>query len=346
MTLRIIYVGKHGSGGNDDEGAILHALRVLGYTVEPLREGKGRFADQVLGPDPDLLLFHKWSDIDTIRRMRKRCKIAFWYFDRVNDPDPSIAGRSAERIAWMERVVPEVDYGFCTDGDWVKSVTGFQGGVGLGDGKLHWLPQGADERVVGFGRAESYPLPAGQMMPDGFAGIEQWPILFTGIRKGGQRRMSFVDEMTDHYPGRFRWIASGCHGRDLADAIAQSKIVVAPDAPLGPLYWSNRVYNTLGFGGFLLHPYTQGLDRQQVETYGYEAGRELVFYHSHQELHDLIGHYLASPEERWSIQSMGLARTLNQHLYRHRLERLVAIVENRANLPCGSWPDMPPSGRN
>lgn len=290
--MRIGYIAKHDSGGNDDEGAITHALCALGHDVQRLREYKGHKAETI---DCDFYLFHHWSDFRTLGQLT-RPKV-FWYFDLVYTPDTSLAVRCQHRINWMRDVMPLADLGFCTDGDWVEQTPG----------PLRLLRQGADERVMGRGAEVE----------------EERGILLTGIKNGGKLRSSFVNEMTERWKEQFTHIERGVYRRDLADLIARHKIVVAPDGPITDLYWSNRVYNVLGFGGFLLHPWCAGLANE------YKDGEEIVYYRSRDDLHDKIAYYLDRPNERRAISSNGLCRTLREHTYRHRCERLIQVVKER-----------------
>src|SRR5437762_2659363 len=104
--MKILYVAKHGSGGNDDEGAITHALRVLGHEVDCVHEDYDR---RPTGVNPfarprDLVLFHKWNDFDQLRALSgPKC---FWYFDLVECDDPSLRRRCRQRVEWMSRTIP------------------------------------------------------------------------------------------------------------------------------------------------------------------------------------------------------------------------------------------------
>ena len=298
--MRVIYVGNHGSGHGDDEGAIAHALAVLGHEIHLVAERHGK---QCLRLPGQLLLFHKWFDPHTLAALENRrhdLRRVFWWFDLVDHPDPTLRARCQARARWMRDVTPRVDLGFLSDGDWqARDRTG----------RLVWLTQGADERVAGFGEPPR--------------GGPEHPILFAGIRHGGQGRQSFVDEMKERYGDRFRHVERGVYRRDLANLIAASQIVVAPDAPVTDLYWSCRAYTMLGSGAFLLHPYCRRL------TGHYEHGKEIVYYRSREELHEQIAYYLERPALRREIAEAGLARTLREHLYRHRVEQLLQVVKER-----------------
>lgn len=290
LQIKIIFIARHGQPNADDEGAIAHALQQLGHEVVCVQEADGENAiREVAG---DLWLWFKWQAPQLIRRIAAP-KAAF-YFDLVNYPDPTLAHRCWSRRRWMERTLPLADKIFATDGDFVDQDT---------TGKLVWLPQGADERVVGFGRrAEKEIL-----------------LLFTGISKGGgDKRESFVREMEGMYGDNFRHVEHGVYGRNLADLIAQTAIVVAPDGPVSNAYFSNRAVVSLGFGAFLLHPYSARLAEM------YKNGEEIVFYWDRADLHAKINYYAFRPEERQLIAAAGLTRTKSEHLYRHRLAKMLA----------------------
>lgn len=294
--MKILYIAKHGQlNSNDDEGAIEFALSSLGHQVECLHEHKAAaFAHKTFA---DVCLFHKWYDPKALARLNM--PRVFWYFDLVDYPDPTLRKRCQNRMAWMRDIVPLVDLGFCTDGDWVARDE---------TGKLSWLPQGADSRVIGRG------------VPTAFGA----DILFTGIRGGGGAgRVSFVDGMLQRYPDRFTHVAGGMHGKDLRDLIASTNIVVAPDAPVTARYWSNRVYNAIGFGAFMMHPWCLDLTRH------YTNGEEIVYYTSRQDLHNKIEYFSHEPRFRRIIADNGLERTQKEHTYGHRCKQLVETIRER-----------------
>lgn len=79
-----------------------------------------------------------------------------------------------------------------------------------------------------------------------------------------------------------------------------------------------RHFETCANGGFLLTIRTPDLPRFLDE------GRECDAFDSERELLQKIEYYLAQPEERRRIALAGRERTLREHLYSHRLKRLVA----------------------
>ena len=77
---------------------------------------------------------------------------------------------------------------------------------------------------------------------------------------------------------------------------------------------SDRIYETTGRGGFLIHPRIEGISTQFVD------GEEVVFYDydNFPQLKSLIDYYLANPEEREAIRKAGHERTKNEHTYAAR----------------------------
>jgi len=329
--VKILYVGKHGqlTSSNDDEGAVAHALRQLGHTVECLGEEDGpRLVERGLDKGADLLLFNHWlfncpQEPEYIRRIR--CPKVFWYFDLVDCADETLRARCTFRRQGMARVLPLIDLGFCTDGDWVAEGAARHS---LDAGKLLWLPQGFDERQRPAPPEDGSPRACNPRNRQEGAPIpREIPVLFLGAKnRAGRVRRSFVEELRDRYMGRFIHVWHGCHGAELAEAIHRAKIVVAPDGPGTDRYWSNRVYLVTGLGGFLLHPYSAGLTESLC---GYRDSREVGFYRSREDLWRLLDYYLQRPDERRQIAEAGRARTLAQHTYRHRVVELLRTVKER-----------------
>lgn len=308
--MRILYVAKHDSGGNDDEGAIAYALGQLGHEVVQVHE----FYNQIplddwakLNQEFAFCLFHKWSNVDFIKRLK--CPKAFWYFDLVDWPlDATLSSRCEARKRWMEEAIPLVDLGFCTDGDWVQRYNmghcTYEPRSDRLYHKLHVLRQGADERIVGFGKAAERDL----------------DVLFVGGVKGcGVQRESFVQQLRERYGNRFHWIDKGCYREGLRDLVARSKVVVCPDSPVTDKYWSNRVYVMAGFGACLLH--SRVADRIIPGVLTYDDRQEMIGH-----IDDLLG---AAEEHRKKASETVLEQVKQDHLYRHRCEELIRVVKEK-----------------
>lgn len=288
--MRIVYVAKHGSGGNDDEGAIAHALSKLGHTVIPVQESAGESATKIV--DADFCLFHKWDDFASIGRLK--VPAVFWYFDLVEYNDTTLNRRNEDRRRWMRRAIDFTLAQFCTDGDWAEK-----------KGLCH-LPQGADERLVGM---EAVGPPS--------------RVLMTASQRGGQGRDSFFQFVTRKVRNLV-WHKSGLHGADLRKAVAASAAVIAPQHPCTDRYWSNRVYLILGFGGILLHPATVGL----ADHFTHE--HDILYYSSHKDFLEKLEYAQNLTDEQSMRMRVNAIDTIQTaHLYRHRCEKLVELVKER-----------------
>lgn len=295
--MRICYLARHGQYRKslDDEGAITYALQQLGHQVTVVPEKAVRIATR---KEYDLLLFHHYPAPSDLRDLPG--PKVFWYFDLVRWEDPSVSWRNTKRVHWMRQATEVADLGFCTDGDWVAGEDR--------TGKLVWLPQGFDERKL---PPSTTPTPA---IP---------PILFTGTVKGtGQGREDWNRWMMERYPDRYIQV-SGVYGPVLKNLVAGVKVLVAPDAPVTDRYWSNRVYNNVGMGGFLLHPWSKGLSWQYTPT------TELMYYNDREHLRYLIDWYLEDEAGRERVVRAGLEKTRTCHLYRHRLSTMFSVLRQR-----------------
>jgi hypothetical protein len=310
--MRILYIAKHNSGDNDDEGAIAFALRELGHDVLCVQEKEAAVWMSNHSIPVGLILFHKWPEIGRFglrvfgKSMYRVAPKAFWYFDLVHSDDPTLVPRAVHRTVWMNVVVPTCTVGFCTDGDWVKKDR---------HNRLVHLMQGADERCVGFGDMAGSP--------------EHTPILFTGMVRHGRDRERHIAELRARYGTKLCVLGDAgpkmrMHGRKLADLFSRTSIVLAPNGPQTDNYWSNRIYLSLGFGAFLLHPKCEKLRSH------YTPGVEFIEYEGNADCQDKIDYWLGQPwERRLEIAKRGYERTVREHLYRHRCEQLIRTVEER-----------------
>ncbi len=84
---------------------------------------------------------------------------------------------------------------------------------------------------------------------------------------------------------------------------------------------NQRHFEVTAAGGFLL-TYAQA----ELEKH-FEVGRECVVFHDERDLLDKIRYYLAHPQKRIEIALAGQRRALAEHLYSHRIQRLVAALK-------------------
>jgi hypothetical protein len=84
-------------------------------------------------------------------------------------------------------------------------------------------------------------------------------------------------------------------------------------------YWSNRLWLTLGCGGFFLTAYVRG-----IENF-FENKRHLVWYHSETECLSLAEEYLAKPDIRRKIARQGYHLVHEHHTFHHFVQRAISL---------------------
>lgn len=293
--MKIVYVAKHGNHDNCDESAIGWSLEQLGHSVTRVDERNASLITKSAG---DIMLFHKWGNLPMIQQ----CEIPSfsWFFDLVDGTyDPMLNNRSRARMQWAWEIEKFTRLSFYTDGDWVaRDPT-----------KRRHLLQGADERVAGYGTPTYSDIP---------------PIVFLGMTSHGTARENHVKHLEAKWGSQFRTLGGGTrsrkHGRDLANLLASTSVVIAPNGPQTDLYWSNRVYLITSLGGFLLHPLCEGL----LEQYPLDI---LNYYEDQAECDFLITSYLNNPIERERYRRLGFEHTLRFHTYKHRCAELIKQIE-------------------
>lgn len=122
-------------------------------------------------------------------------------------------------------------------------------------------------------------------------------------------------------------IFQNTRGLALNRRMARSKIVLGDSYP-SPHYWSNRIYETLGRGGFLLHPETEGLDEE------FEDGVHYVSYKrgDFDGLAETIEYYLTHPRERERIRVQGFDHVGRHYTYDDRCRVLLREIRERIEI--------------
>jgi hypothetical protein len=146
-------------------------------------------------------------------------------------------------------------------------------------------------------------------------------IVFIGGRKGHGTRPRLLRWLQTTYGSRFKH-HTDLRGMQLNEELGKTKIVVGDSYP-SPNYWSNRIYEITGRGGFLLHPITSGLNTEftHMEHYvGYEK-------ENFQDLRSKIDYFLENDKERERIRLAGYNRTTGSYTYTQRVKVLLGHIE-------------------
>lgn len=133
-----------------------------------------------------------------------------------------------------------------------------------------------------------------------------------------QKLYTFLSRKYKNRFGKFGHPEMLVRGQDLNDLYASAKVVVGDSLCPGfqkPYYWSDRVYETTGRGGFLIHPYIKGLEDEFTDR------EDIVFYdfNDFNQLKRLIDYYLEHDEEREAIRDSGMRKTSERYTYTERL---------------------------
>ena len=134
--------------------------------------------------------------------------------------------------------------------------------------------------------------------------------------------------LTERYGERFH-VIPGARGQVRGSALnrlyGRTKVVVGDTLCPGfdyPGYWSDRVYETLGRGGFLVHPRVAGMEQQFTD------GTHLSYYdyNDFTGLFERIDHYLTHDSERETIRAHGHAEVHANHTYLQRWQTILDRV--------------------
>lgn len=138
-------------------------------------------------------------------------------------------------------------------------------------------------------------------------------------------RPRLIDWLHDTYGDRFAHFGGDglgiVRGDKLNRLYADAKVVIGDSLCLNydyPYYWSDRVYETLGRGGFLLMPYIKGLRDEFNES-------ELATFKfgDMQDLKSKIDFYLDNDLYRETIQKNGFNKVKNHYTYANRWQTVL-----------------------
>lgn len=160
----------------------------------------------------------------------------------------------------------------------------------------------------------------------------QRPVAFVGswqqYHEEWDYRRQLVDWMRTQLRGKVAlWPRPGQRrivGQDLVNLYASAKVIVGDSCLAGGIshYWSDRIPETLGRGGFLIHPEVDGLE-DHFTLRGPDT--QLVTYPlgDWAQLEHLIRYYLKHEDERAAIAQAGREHVRRHHTYLNRVDTLL-----------------------
>jgi len=153
-----------------------------------------------------------------------------------------------------------------------------------------------------------------------------------GYHKEWPYRPELINWLKQTYGSTFTHIGGDgeigtTRGEKLNNIYYRSKIVIGDTLCPNfnyPYYWSDRVYETIGRGGFIIHPYIKGMEEH------FEDGKHLVFYDygDFGQLRELIEFYLENSNKREAIRLAGYEHVKENHTYKNRWKTIIKEVIN------------------
>jgi hypothetical protein len=215
-------------------------------------------------------------------------------------------GLSRQRDLRRKPVYQHIDHFFTVDrkmAEWFNTRTNVKGHyvpAGVYDKECVYTPTTPKEDVIFVGSKTYHP---------------EWPY-----------RPKLINFLSKTYGTKFNLYGREglgvVRGQDLNNLYASTKVVVGDTLCPNfnyPDYWSDRIYETIGRGGFLIHPYISGLEKE------FEDKKHVVFYEYNNlnQLQELINYYLEHDAEREEIRRSGHELVKNNYTYKNRWEAIL-----------------------
>lgn len=313
--MRIVFLGNFGVSYSS-ENHHKASLEALGHTVIAMQEGRVnavQIASECLNADIFVWVHtHGWETAGDMIQVLKNLK-------RLGIPSVTYHldlwfGLDREKDLAADSFYRHIEHFFTVDmkmADWFNQHT---------DVKGHYLPAGVFHE-------ESYTnLLADHVRDIVFVGSKgyhpEWPY-----------RPQLINWLKDTYGDQFTHVGGDgeiptTRGEDLNLLYSTSKIAIGDTLCKGfdyPYYLSDRIFETTGRGGFIIHPYIKGIedlfviDGPEKEVVTYQFG-------DFEQLKALIDYYLENDEEREAIRARGNKRTRNDHNYVVRWGRILSVI--------------------
>ena len=193
-------------------------------------------------------------------------------------------------------------------------------------------------------------LPKGFFLPAGVYEAECYPtepvqqyqhdIIFVGsgvYHPEWEYRQDLINWLHIKYGKQFAHYGYGgikkIRGHELNQLYSSSKIVIGDTLCKNfdyPYYLSDRIFETTGRNGFIIHPHIGGIEDLYETQRTKPEGAEIITYpfNNFDYLEYLIQYFLDNTAERESIRARGHERTLREHTYTHRLSYLLETIKN------------------
>jgi len=171
-----------------------------------------------------------------------------------------------------------------------------------------WMPPAVVERDCALGRPNlQFNCPVAFFGADGYH--PEHPF-----------RARMISRLREKYGTNFR-VYQGIRQQALNDAYATVKVLVGDHCFAGasPRYWSDRLPETLGRGGFLIYPETEGLEVPGLATYEGQNADDLI---------KKIDYWLDDDRNQERIRRRNEAHEYvkQHHTYTQRMQQLLQVM--------------------
>lgn len=301
---RVVFLGNFGPVFSTESHHSWTWTNELGWEVTKLQEGRAT-TDEILRNCRGAQLVqithtHGWQTLGTITPEVMLAKIKemglptfSYHLDLYFGLDTLDKRESRVGQHWSWKV----DHFFSTDGAHEEEYK--KRGV-----NHHWLPPA----VVSYGCHKGI-VQAAQASDIGFLGSISYHPEYVF-------RTRMVEALRKRYGNRFRTYA-GMREEPLNNVCASVRVLIGDHCFAGlPRYWSDRLPEQCGRGGFLLYPQTEGMT---IPTATYKP----------QDIGDLIhkiDYYLEHEDERVAIRDKAFEHVKNNDTYTHRLKAVLRII--------------------
>jgi hypothetical protein len=309
--MRICQVGNF-EPAHSTENEIRKAWEALGHHVETIQEQHADWATLPERADCDLLMWTRTADLD---HEPHDVKVAA--LERFESAGIPTVAYHLDRWFGLHREASVGREAFFRCGIVVTADGGHQDRFAQLGVNHHWLPPAVSEFECAHG-----------VSSDEYASDVAFVGSWQGYHREWKHRTALVKCLQHTYPDQVRcWPAAGqpaVRGEALRDLYASTKVNVGDSCLSGGAthYWSDRIPETLGRGGFLLHPNVEGLSDwftpgEHLDTW--DVG-------DWDGLRDLVDYYLEDHEARETIAAAGRAHVLEHHTYTVRMRQLCDLV--------------------
>lgn len=285
--MRIAYIGNFDRMW--DEEYIALSLESLGHTVGRIREFRPRIVDDLIEFKPDVVLWAKF---------------------RVGYPDMVLKwckDNNVRTVCW----VWDLYWGYQRE-DFIRTKPMFRADlVFTSDGghEQEWEDAGIKHKCIrqGIYEAECYRE----------KGEIEYDVIFVGTYNPyNKERNEMMEKVEKDF--NFHWFGrkdqNEIRGPKLNRLFGKTKVVIG-DSVYSPHYWSNRVVETLGRGGFLIHQEVEGLKEAYPYLVTYKRG-------DYEDLNKKIKFYLRNSKKRELLIEQNLKWVKENHLCKHRCKEL------------------------